>query len=278
MSTSISHDERSRSGLTAYFAIALVFTWAVLGLAVLVANGIVSAPISTTVLISVATLGPALAAIAATVGESGWAGAQALLARAARWRVHPLWYAVAILLPAFVMLLAFLLWRVLGGPQLAAPPTMAWLCVPILIIVLTIPALFEEVGWRGYALPRLQSRSNTLVASLILGLIHALYHLPLWFIPGQGFDTLPFPYYVLLTTGLSVLFGWLYNSTGGSVLIVALLHAAINASPAPWGAALQLLPQWTEALNIQIPVAIVVSVCALIVALRTDPRTLTRRG
>lgn len=277
MSTSVSFPKSSPQTLASYFVMALALTWSVFGLIVLAARGVTATSLSTNALLSIATLGPALAAITISARESGWVGVRALLAQAGRWRVRPLWYGVAVLLPALVMLLSFLLWRLLGGPQLPAPSAATWLSVPILALALTIPGLFEEIGWRGYAFPRLQSRSNALTASLILGLFHALFHWPLWLVPGLGFDTLPFPFYVLLTVGVSILSGWLYNSTKGSVLIVALLHGAINATPAPWGAALQLLPAGTEVLNIQLPVAIVIFLFGLIVVLKTDLRSLTRR-
>jgi uncharacterized protein len=212
-----------------------------------------------------------------TAYSSGRAGVQALLAQVRRWRVPPIWYGVALLLPGLVMAAAFWLWRGLGGPALPAPPLAAWFSIPILVIVLLIPALSEEVGWRGYALPQLQARANALTASMILGIIHAVIHLPLWLIPGMGFDGLPFPFYALLVTALAILAGWLYNSTGGSLLLAGLLHAAVNSYPAPWGAALQTLPESLWGLNIQIPVAIAFAICALVVVLFTDPRTLTRR-
>jgi uncharacterized protein len=267
-----------RSPLASYFAITFVFTWTILGLAILSAQGIIDLPISATVLVTVGTLGPTVAAIIASRLESGRSGMNALLAQAGRWRVRPIWYIAAIFIPGLIMLTAFLLWRLLGAPALPAPPPAAWISIPILIVALLLPALFEEIGWRGYALPRLQTRNNALSASLLLGIIQAFWHLPIWFIPGMGFEGLPFPYYALLVTGLSVLAGWLYNSTGGSVLIVGLLHAAINSFPAPWGAALQTLPQSEWGLNIQIPVAIMVAVFSLLIVLQTDIRTLTFRA
>jgi uncharacterized protein len=144
-----------RSPLTAYFALTFAFTWAILGLAVLAAQGIITLPVPAAVLITIATLGPAVAAVLVVGAEDGCSGIRTLLAQARRWRVKPVWYAIALIGPALVMLAAFLLWRVLGGPSLAAPPLNAWLSVPILVVVLLIPALFEEIGWRGLALPRL---------------------------------------------------------------------------------------------------------------------------
>jgi uncharacterized protein len=266
-----------RSPLAAYFAITFAFTWTILGLAILSARGIIALPISATVLVTVGTLGPTVAAFMAGWLESGRSGINALLAQTGRWRLSPIWYALAIFIPGLVILTAFFLWRLLDAPSLPTPPAAAWFSIPILILALLLPALFEEIGWRGYALPKLQAQSSALTASLFLGIIQAFWHLPIWFIPGMGFEGLPFLYYALLVTGLSVLAGWLYNSTGGSVLIVGLLHAAINSFPAPWGAALQTLPVSEWGLNIQIPVAITVAVFSLLVVLLTDTRTLTFR-
>jgi uncharacterized protein len=107
--------------------------------------------------------------------------------------------------------------------------------VPLLAAVITLAfhifpgsALGEEIGWRGYALPRLQAGRSALSASLILGVIWAFYHLPLFF-TGQAFRSpsilVPF---VISTISLSVLLTWVYNSTGGSLLLVVLLHATAN--------------------------------------------------
>ena len=232
----------AKNGLLLYFVVAFAFTWVILGLAILAARGVIVLPVSTTILVTLATLGPLLAALSVTAYESGRAGVRALLQHVTRWRVHPIWYVVVLVVPGLIMGTAFLLWRALGGPALPATQFSIWLSLPVLIVVLVIPALFEEVGWRGFAFPRLQLRYNALVASLILGAIHASWHIPLWFIPGLGFDSLPFPFYGLLAIGLAVIFAWLYNSTGGSLLVIGLFHAAINSYPAPWGTALQTLP------------------------------------
>lgn len=261
--------------LAIFFTIALGFTWLVLAPAVLSAAGVISLPLSSTLLITIATLGPLLGGVGAAAYESGSAGVRQLLAQAGRWRLHPGWYAIVLLGPALIMLVAFFLWRALGGPQLAAPPLNAWISVPILVIVLLLPALFEEVGWRGFALPRLQSRYGALAASLILGVAWAVWHAPIWFIPDAGFSTLPFAVFMAFTIALSILFTWLYNSTG-SVLLPALAHAAINATPLPWNTAVYLLPEGARGIHLQIPVTVVMVALALLLLLLTRPKTLTR--
>jgi uncharacterized protein len=129
----------------------------------------------------------------------------------------------------------------------------------------------------GLALPRLQSRYGALAASLIIGIAWAAWHLPIWFIPEAGFSNLPFPVFAIFTVAMSILFTWLYNGSGGSVLLPALAHAAINATPLPWNTAVFLLPEAERGLHLQIPVTAVLVVLAVLLVRRTDPKTLTAR-
>jgi membrane protease YdiL (CAAX protease family) len=260
-----------------YFGAAFAFTWLVLGLAVLAGHGVIALPIPATVLITLGTLGPLLAAVSVTAAEAGRTGVRRLLGQLRHWRAHPRWYAVALLGLAMGMVLAFLFSLALGGPLLPAPPLMAWLSVPILVVALIIPALCEEVGWRGYALPRLQERFGALGASVILGIIWACWHLPIWFIPGAGFEQQPFGVFVLMTTAYSILFTWLYNSTGRRLPVVILAHAVIDSAFLPWGAALSLLPTAARGIVPQIPISLAFALLALLVVLFTTPHTLTRR-
>lgn len=89
----------------------------------------------------------------------------------------------------------------------------------------------EEVGWRGFALPRLQSRHSALSASLRLGVVWACWHLPLFVVPGGLYTDQSFALYVPTIVGFSVLFTWLYNGSGGSVPAAMLLHAGVNTAP-----------------------------------------------
>ena len=88
----------------------------------------------------------------------------------------------------------------------------------------------EEVGWRGFALPRLQNKMNALTSSIILTLFWALWHLPLFFYR-PGYTTMDmagiFGWFFSLLTG-SILLTWLYNSSGGSILMCAVFHSTID--------------------------------------------------
>ncbi len=170
---------------------------------------------------------PSLLAIVLTTIILGRGALRKMLGRLLIWRVDPRWYLV-VLAPAALAggMVAFN--ALLGGPALSVD-------VPLLTVVITLAffifpgsAMGEEIGWRGYALPRLQARRSALSASLILGVIWAFYHLPLFF-TGQAFrsPSLFFPF-AISTIALSVILTWVYNSCGGSLLLVVLLHATAN--------------------------------------------------
>jgi membrane protease YdiL (CAAX protease family) len=266
-----------RYGLAIYLGSTFLISWGLLAISVLSANAHVSPPLPDAVLITLATLGPILGAIAASMYESGLTGVRALLRQVVRWRVAAKWYAWALLGPGLATAIGFLIWLALGGPLPPAPPLAAWLSVPILIVALLLPALFEETGWRGFLFPRLQARYGMLVGSLLVGAVHAAWHIPVFLIPSAGFGSLPFAIFALFVIALSVVMGWLYNSTGGSVLITGLAHAAFNAWPLPWTAALVMLPEGARGMHVQIAIAIALVGWAAVVLL-TYTRRLKAKG
>ncbi|MCE7989994.1 MAG: CPBP family intramembrane metalloprotease [Caldilinea sp. CFX5] len=139
------------------------------------------------------------------------------------------WCLVALLGMALIVLLALLLNRALGGAWPTAIPVATWQTLPLLAVVYLIIALIEEVGWRGYALPRLQKRYGALIASLLFGLSWGGWHLPQWFIPAtEQADKWPFVIFLVHTVAFSVLLTWLYNRSVGSLWSVILAHAAFN--------------------------------------------------
>jgi hypothetical protein len=101
----------------------------------------------------------------------------------------------------------------------------------ITLALMTFPgsALGEEIGWRGYALPRLQSRRTALMASLVLGTLHALWHLPLWLNGDPDNQLGLYPAFVIQVIAVAVIYTWLYNGTKGSLLLAVLFHTALNA-------------------------------------------------
>lgn len=168
--------------------------------------------------------GPAFSAVAVTALSRGGAGLKDLLRRLLPWRVPPGWY-LAILLgyPALLMLAA-LLHAQLTGQTLRLQwdnweNTMAFLrSAPVLGFWAC-----EEIGWRGFALPRLQGRWSALTSSVILGLVWAAWHLP--YFAALTPDFLIFPVY---TIAISILMTWVYNHTGGSLFVATLFHFWVN--------------------------------------------------
>ena len=172
-----------------------------------------------------ALFGPALAAIIVVAVADGRTGLRDLLGRMARWRVGTRWYALALGLPMVLALAAAGL-HVMLGAQMAVE----FGNLSVLNFVVFVLIVGEELGWRGYALPKLLAGRSALSASLILGALWGAWHLPTFFVPGAPQYGLPFSALVLLTLSYSVLFTWVYLHTTGSVLIATLLHGAINFS------------------------------------------------
>jgi len=137
------------------------------------------------------------------------------------------WYVFAVGYMATVKLAVALLHRVVTGawPRFGEEPLYIMAAA---IVISTWAQAGEEIGWRGYALPRLASRLGLAPASLLLGVIWAPWHLPLFFMPGTNTFGQSFPVYLLQVTAISVAMAWLYWKTGGSLLLVMILHAAVN--------------------------------------------------
>ncbi|HUF36421.1 MAG TPA: CPBP family intramembrane glutamic endopeptidase [Gemmatimonadales bacterium] len=160
-------------------------------------------------------------------------GVRSLMAGLVRWRVAPVYYAFALLvLPAVAIagvVLAKLLGQPIQPPAIAGHPWQVWIPAVLssfLLTVLFTGGVCEELGWRGFLLPRLQQRFSPLSASLILAPIWTFWHLPL-FLTGIRPLAALLPFFAMGIL-LSILFTWLFNRTGGSVLLVVLLHAAVN--------------------------------------------------
>ena len=170
---------------------------------------------------------PAVVALALTAYSEGRTGTARLLARIGRWRAGAHLYLFAIGYMAATKLVAALIHRVAMG----AWPSFGDTPVPLMlgaILVSTWVQAGEEVGWRGYALPRLATHLGLGGASILLGVIWALWHLPLFFLQGSGSDGQSFPIYLIHVTALSVAMSWLYWKTEGSLLLVMLMHASVN--------------------------------------------------
>jgi uncharacterized protein len=173
---------------------------------------------------------PAVAALI-TAALLGKAALRDWSSRLVRWRVAWYWYLGVVLGPAAFSIAVAGCYAVLGGSWRAALP---WLgsplsMLPLLLLLLTVTDGFgEEPAWRGFALPRLLDRHGVISASLIVGVVWALWHLPLLWTPGIQAFQLPWWLLILDVPAKSVFFTWVFRGTDGSVLLAALFHGATN--------------------------------------------------
>jgi membrane protease YdiL (CAAX protease family) len=231
----------ARFPIVAYFVLAYAGTWLVL-LPVVLAQGNLgvlpySMPFAVLAVLFIlsAFTGPTLAAFVVTGATEGRAGVGRLLRRYVLWRVGPQWYLLVLF--GYVAFYLSVGGIALGGlPIETLAPKWPLLFTAYLPAVLTfnlVTSLGEEPGWRGFALPHLQRKYGALPASLILGTLHAFWHLPVFFIAMLGFGQLApqfFATWIPAVWATTIVWTWIFNSTKGSLLIAILLHAAFDAA------------------------------------------------
>jgi membrane protease YdiL (CAAX protease family) len=203
-----------------FFAIAFAATWLLQLPAVLALNGVAPGPVERfMVLVGLGAFGPTLAAILASRIEAGREGTRALFAQLRSFRVHPGWYVIALALPGSIFVAGMAVHALFGG---GGP----WVYPPVdgqRIAAMIVFSVGEEIGWRGFALPRLQERYGPLPASFILGIAWCLWHLPMFFLAGVTTPRillLMIPFFVAGT----VVFTWIYNRTGQSLVLAIVAH------------------------------------------------------
>jgi uncharacterized protein len=267
--------------LLAYFSIAFAGTWSLLSVGVLAQNGLGVLPfmvpdVAMLLLFIAATLaGPTLGAIVVTAATGGRPGLRHFFRRYVQLRVGLRWYLLILLGYPLVGLLAASAYSGLAPFQaaLAQWPLIFTAYLPATLIFMIMPALGEEPGWRGFALPRLQLQYGPLLGSLILGLLHMVWHLPVFFITeGQmamgPFNAGNFVYHILNSLVLAVIWTWVFNNARGSIFIALVLHGAGNAIGVlinGWG------PMFSTA-SVSTLGDILLGVCALLIVVFTRGR------
>jgi uncharacterized protein len=228
-----------------YFILAYAISWTIVAPLVASAQGLIEVPVPFA-LHYLNDYAPLLAAIITTGIANGKDGLHGLFRRMIKWRVGLGWVLVAAFSPLAVFgIAAGIVVFGLGDPppDLGLLGTIAYL--PYLgwggwIFWILTAGIGEESGWRGYALPKLQRHMGALSATLIVTLFWVGWHLPRFFYYDGyldlGFSVLPLAAHGFLA--LAIVLTWLYNSTRGSILMVALFHGGYNfwlASPAAGG-------------------------------------------
>jgi membrane protease YdiL (CAAX protease family) len=205
-----------RRPLSAFFVLAFAYSWSLSLVYVTTGGG----P-------AILSCGPTLAAVTVLSLTSGKRGLRGLGRSMLKWRVGGRWWALAVLTPVLVTSLAMALNLALGAETPSADDLTTWTNVlPTALIILLVPAIggaWEEPGWRGFALPGLLARHSALRASLVLGVLWAVWHVPVFLVGDQHWSDL------LLVVAVTVFLTWLFVNAGGSVLIAMVFHAMNNA-------------------------------------------------
>ena len=216
--------------LIQFFVVTFVWSWSCWLLAPVVKA---EAAFASSALFFLGGFGPSLAAVAVVAMNGGQAGLRAWLLRCLTWRGGPGWLVLAFSSPLAVLMVAAAAHMALGG---SVPPSPAFSHVGLFVanfffVFLVGGPLGEELGWRGFALPAMQERLGWRSASLALGAVWGVWHLPLFFISKSVQNSGSIAAFFVLIVATSVFYTWLYNRSSGSVLPALALHTASNSWP-----------------------------------------------
>jgi uncharacterized protein len=215
--------------LVAFFVLTFAITWGLGAFIVLLPNvvetlfGKLSAA---SPIFIVAVAGPTIAASILSFVRGGWSGLRSLYAQWTKWRFGLQWYALLLI---GIPLINYLVTRVAGHgpvPNLSTPASL----LGFLLLQFILGPIGEELGWRGYAFPRLLKRYSPLMASLIFGIIWGVWHLPAFFLSGLPQSNLGIPVFLVRATFLAILATWIFLRTGRNVPSMVLFHFMLNVS------------------------------------------------
>jgi membrane protease YdiL (CAAX protease family) len=252
--------------LVAYFVLAYALSWIIL-----VPAGFGLLPDSASVLAWLAPFGPAVAAFIVTALTGGRPAVRQLLRRLVQWRVGVRWYLLVLLgIPLLELLGAFVVLGSVPLDDIARNwPVIFTGYLPAVVYVAIFTGLAEEPGWRGFALPRLQDRHGPLLATAVLAVLWGMWHLPN--VLFGGWTGLSFSLWMALTIASTFIYTWVFNHTGGSILLAALLHGAINGGTE---LVTGLLPGLDDELHLPLygSVALAFTVAAVVLVVATRGR------
>ncbi|GAB4407026.1 MAG: type II CAAX endopeptidase family protein [Anaerolineales bacterium] len=214
-----------RYPVAAFYVLAFVISWLGWFPQTLHARGIF--PFDSPLFALLGGAGPTLAAVLVIWALKGKDGPRELFAPLAWWRASWGWWAFAFLGWFGIAAVALGVGALFGG-RFDAVLRFNWAAVPAIFVTMLLSNVWEEIGWRGFALPRLQERYGDLAIAVIMGLLWSLWHLPLYLNPTSPMSQLPWVGDVVFSVALTVIYTWLYNGTGRSLLFVSVLHAMSN--------------------------------------------------
>ncbi len=226
--------------LSLFFGLAFAVTWAVCGIYLLAPAAAVSwfGPMNArSPAFYVAVFAPSVSALWLTAVRGGSSGLRQMGRALIRVNVRWYWIVLSLLGYPALWLIVSMVQAVIGGQGLGAVPYDHWYAaLPLLLLsgdILRDPgALGEELGWRGYALPRLLDLMDARRAALLLGVIWAVWHLPAFFLAGLSQSKFDFGMFVLTVVGFSIFMTVIFVNTRGSILLAGIIpHMMFNATP-----------------------------------------------
>jgi hypothetical protein len=217
--------------LLAFFVMAYAITWSIGGLRIF-APGLLNAfshwPALTNPLFYLAVYAPALSALLLTAVLGGRAALQKLLGRLLPRQAAVLWCLIILIAYPVAGIIAGEIAMLFGGPPVRFPNWLHFYASLLPALFVDPGPLGEELGWRGFALPRMLKRWPPLKASLILGLIWGFWHLPAFFVAGLPQTRLALPALLLGTLTISVIDTWIFLRSNGSLLPMIVVHLMTN--------------------------------------------------
>jgi len=218
-------DEPARRDVPRFVAFTFVATW-LLWAPLVILGERVPQPVTAALTMAGSMIPSAVAILLLSVtGDRG--GRRSLRTRLLSARVGPGWYAAVLLLPLLVPV-AVAISVLVGGEAPDVDVTALGVIVLFVLSIFPGSALGEELGWRGFLLPRLLAHRGALTASLTLGALWGLWHLPLWLVGDDSRPVSVFPVFLVSAAAISVVMTWMHKGTGGSLLVIVLYHAAAN--------------------------------------------------
>ncbi|WP_255195014.1 CPBP family intramembrane glutamic endopeptidase [Halorarius litoreus] len=223
----------SRHPVAAFVLVTLAFSWGVW-------FGGDRLDVSPTAVVLLGAWGPTVGALVVTWRLEGVAGVRRLLGRFVQFGVPARWLALAVLLPFVLAGIAALGALALGEsvvPTLPGGAPLFFLPVVFIVNVFVGGPIAEELGWRGFAVPRLRGRYGVVGSGLLVGVVWAAWHAPFYLLPGSSVVVggFPFAWFAVVVVAYSVLFSWLVTGAGDSVVPAVLFHAGTNTAAGSLG-------------------------------------------